>query len=78
MAAVINGKPCVGFFKMKCYKIFDAVNALCDNRNIEHYNDYTDKSFLVYVFSIEDAKQVLKYAKNWNVNSCIFVNYIKN
>jgi hypothetical protein len=60
MADHVNTKPRVGFFRIKHYKIFDSVNAWCDYKNLEHHNDYnyTDKSFLVYIFSVEDAKQI--------------------
>lgn len=78
MDALNNSKPCVGFLRIKNYKIFDAVNVWCDHKNIDHHNDYADKIFLVYFFSLKDAKQVLKWAQNSNLNGCIFVNEMMN
>lgn len=80
MADLENTKPCVGFFRMENYKIFDSVNAWCDKKNIEHHNDYNhrDKSFIVYLFSMEDAKLVSVLALNWDISDCMFVNIILN
>ena len=60
MAALENTKPCVGFFKIRNYKVFDSVNSFCYYKNIDHHNDFNhrDNTFLVYLFSVEDVKRV--------------------
>lgn len=72
-----NYAKSVGFILTKRYCIYDEVNAFSHQKGIDYmpvYDAY-DEVFRIYLFSFEDAMQIVDFIRRRNLNA-VFVNFL--